>query len=94
MIGGFISAVMAGAWRVEAVPSIWARRFGPSTTKRFMWAFVGGAIAMYGARLANGCTSGNGISGGLQLALGGWTFLAVMFPVGALTAAIMFRGAK
>ena len=73
------------------MPSIWARRFGPSTTKRFVWAFVGGAIAMYGARLANGCTSGNGISGGLQLALSGWTFLAAMFVAGIATAFVMFR---
>jgi uncharacterized membrane protein YedE/YeeE len=46
---------------------------------------------MYGARMAGGCTSGNGISQGLQLALVGWTFLAVMFPVGMLTAWALFR---
>ena len=46
---------------------------------------------MYGARLANGCTSGNGISGGLQLALSGWVFLVVMFPAGILTAFLLFR---
>ena len=46
---------------------------------------------MYGARLANGCTSGNGISGGLQLALSGWVFLTVMFPTGILTAFLLFR---
>jgi uncharacterized membrane protein YedE/YeeE len=54
-------------------------------------AFVGGALVMYGARMAGGCTSGNGISQGLQLALVGWTFLAVMFPVGMLTAWALFR---
>ena len=46
---------------------------------------------MYGTRLANGCTSGNCISGGLQLALSGWVFLAVMFTTGTTTAFIMFR---
>lgn len=93
MLGGFLSAVMAGNWKVEQVPEVWAGRFGPSPMKRYAGAFIGGLIAMYGARLANGCTSGNGISGGLQLALSGWTFLLVMFASGIVTAQIMFRKA-
>ena len=90
LIGGFLSALTAGAWKLEAVPSVWAERFGPSALRRYAVAFLGGIIAMYGARLANGCTSGNGISGGLQLALSGWLFLAVMFPVGIVTAFALF----
>lgn len=94
MLGGFLSAVMAGQWRIEQVPAVWAERFGPSVAKRYAGAFLGGLIAMYGARLANGCTSGNGISGGLQLALSGWIFLAVMFASGILTAQLLFRTGK
>ncbi len=90
LLGGFLSALTAGAWKLEAVPSVWADRFGPSALKRYAVAFLGGIVAMYGARLANGCTSGNGISGGLQLALSGWLFLAVMFPVGIVTALALF----
>ena len=91
LLGGLGSALAAGTWRLETVPRIWAERFGPSAAKRYAVAFIGGIIAMYGARLANGCTSGNGISGGLQLALSGWVFLAVMFATGTITAFIMFR---
>ena len=91
LLGGLASALAAGTWRLETVPRIWAERFGPSAAKRYAVAFIGGIIAMYGARLANGCTSGNGISGGLQLALSGWVFLAVMFTTGTITAFIMFR---
>jgi uncharacterized membrane protein YedE/YeeE len=91
LLGGLVSALMAGNWRVETVPEVWRDRFGPSVTKRYVVAFLGGIIAMYGARLANGCTSGNGISGGLQLALSGWVFLAVMFATGTLTAFALFR---
>lgn len=90
LFGGFLSAVLAGTWKLEAVPSIWADRFGPSVMRRYVVAFLGGIVAMYGARLANGCTSGNGISGGLQLALSGWLFLAVMFPVGIVMAFALF----
>lgn len=91
MLGGLLSALTAGRWRLESVPAVWAERFGPSVVKRYLAAFAGGVIAMYGARLANGCTSGNGISGGLQLALSGWVFLAVMFPAGIVTARLLFR---
>lgn len=91
LLGGLVSALAAGKWRVETVPAVWAERFGPSPAKRYAVAFIGGIIAMYGARLANGCTSGNGISGGLQLALSGWVFLVVMFATGIITAMILFR---
>jgi uncharacterized membrane protein YedE/YeeE len=49
---------------------------------------------MYGARMAGGCTSGNGISQSLQLAVVGWTFLAVMFASGMITAAIVYGGSR
>jgi len=91
LLGGLGSALAAGTWRIETVPRVWAERFGPSPARRYGVAFIGGIIAMYGARLANGCTSGNGLSGGLQLALNGWVFLAVMFTTGTITALIMFR---
>ncbi|MGL4495322.1 MAG: YeeE/YedE thiosulfate transporter family protein [Beijerinckiaceae bacterium] len=94
ILGGFLSAMMAGGLRFETVPAVWAERFGPSPAKRYAGAFLGGIIAMYGARLANGCTSGNGISGGLQLAVSGWLFLAVMFIAGIITAQLMFAGRR
>jgi hypothetical protein len=93
-LGGLLSALLAGTWRVITVPSVFAERFGNSLAKSWGFAFVGGTIAMYGARLANGCTSGNGISGGLQLAVSGWVFLAAMFATGILTAMIMYRSAR
>ncbi|MGE0285012.1 MAG: YeeE/YedE thiosulfate transporter family protein [Bradyrhizobium sp.] len=90
-LGAFVSAVLSGTWRLELVPDVWKERFGPSVTKRFIAAFLGGAVIMYGARLAGGCTSGHGISGGLQLALSSWLFLGVMFATGLVVSALMFR---
>ena len=91
LLGGALSALTSGRWRVETVPTVWAARFGASPLRRYAGAFIGGVLVMFGARLANGCTSGNGISGGLQLALSGWVFLAVMFPAATLTAFALFR---
>jgi hypothetical protein len=93
-LGALASALASRTFRIETVPSVWRERFGASVTKRMIAAFIGGALAMYGARMAGGCTSGNGISQGLQLAVVGWTFLAVMFASGLLTTFIMFRPAR
>ena len=81
----------SGTWRLELVPEVWKERFGPSVARRFVAAFLGGVVIMYGARLAGGCTSGHGISGGLQLAVSSWLFPVVMFATGLLVSHLMFR---
>lgn len=89
-LGGFLSALLSGRFQAEIVPDVWRERFGPSVPKRMLAAFLGGSLAMFGARLADGCTSGNGISGSLQLAVGGWTFFLVLFAFGILTSLALF----
>jgi uncharacterized protein len=90
-LGSLLSVLASGTFRWEKVPATWAQQFGASTGKRFVAAFAGGVIIMFGARLAGGCTSGHGISGSLQLALSSWTFFVTMFASGALTAWLVFR---
>jgi uncharacterized membrane protein YedE/YeeE len=51
-------------------------------------------VIIYGARLADGCTSGHGISGSLQLAVSSWTFFLVLFAAGIATAWVLFRSPK
>lgn len=53
-IGSLIAASMSGSFKLQGVPSRWEQRFGPSKAKRGIVAFVGGIIAMFGARLADG----------------------------------------
>ena len=53
-LGSLISAVTSGSFRLQAVPDMWERRFGPSRAKRAAVAFIGAAVAMFGARLADG----------------------------------------
>lgn len=92
-LGGLLSALLAGL-RAEIVPAVWRERFGPSVGKRLLAAFLGGALVMFGARLADGCTSGNGISGSLQLAVGGWTFFLTLFAAGIVTSLVLFGTGK
>jgi uncharacterized protein len=73
------------------VPPLWRSRFGGSKLKRFAAAFLGGAIMVFGARIAGGCTSGHGISGTLQLSLQSWSFIILAF-VGAVATAMLIFG--
>lgn len=90
-LGALVSAVMSGSFKLESVPTIWRERFGSSVMKRMIAAFIGGVVILFGARLADGCTSGHGISGSLQLAVSSWTFFLVMFASGIVTAFLLFR---
>ena len=89
-VGAFIAARLARSRFREDVPDLWAQRFGSSKALRYAGAFLGGAILLFGARLAGGCTSGHGISGGLQLAVSSWTFIGSMFVAGIATAFALY----
>lgn len=89
-LGALLSALMSGSFKITTVPEVWRERFGPSVAKRMVAAFLGGIVILYGARLADGCTSGHGISGSLQLAVSSWTFFLVMFASGIATAFVLF----
>jgi len=90
VIGAFVSAWLGRSHEVERVPALWTSRFGDSKWLRYAAAFVGGVLVLLGARLAGGCTSGHGISGGLQLAVGSWVFFATFFAAGLATAFTLY----
>jgi hypothetical protein len=53
-MGSLISSTTSRSFRWKAVPDMWEDRFGPGKIKRAVVAFIGGMIAMFGARLADG----------------------------------------
>jgi len=89
-IGAFISSKMSGDRNAPTVPPLWHHRFGPSKAKRYAAAFIGGMSMIFGARLAQGCTSGHGISGILQLAASSWLFTVIFFVTGIAAAFLIF----
>lgn len=90
-IGAFISMKLSGASR-HAISPIWARALGsPSPMKRYAVAFFGGFIMLVGARIADGCTSGHGLSGMAQLSVGSTVAVAAMFAGGIATAMLLRR---
>lgn len=53
-LGALLAAKSSGSFRWQAVPDMWAARFGPGRLGRGLVAFAGGVVAMFGARLAGG----------------------------------------
>ena len=83
--GALLSGLLAGrvTGTVEKGPRI-------SVAARLGFAFVGGSLMAFGAGLARGCTSGQGLTGGSLLNLGSWAFMMSFFG-GAYAVAFFMR---
>lgn len=90
LVGALISSMTDRSFKAEGVPPVWEERFGPSVGKRAAGAFFGGIVAMVGARMADGCPSGHGLSGMMQLSVSAFVALAMFFGVGVLAAHIVY----
>jgi uncharacterized membrane protein YedE/YeeE len=90
-LGAYLSSRLSGATRKKISP-IWARALGsPSPGRRYAVAFAAGFLMLFGARIADGCTSGHGLSGIAQLAVGSTVAVAAMFAGGIGAAVLMLR---
>lgn len=89
--GALISMKLSGARR-QPISPIWARALGSaSPARRYALAFAAGFIMLLGARIADGCTTGHGLSGTAQLAVGSLVAVAAMFAGGIATAMLALR---
>jgi hypothetical protein len=88
--GSFLSSALAGTLELRLVPDLWLRSIGDFGFLRWLTALVGGAVMGFGARWADGCTSGHGISGSLQLIITSWVALLCFFAGGAVTALLFY----
>jgi len=90
-LGALMSARLSGARR-EPISPIWARALGSDAPgRRYSVAFAAGFLMLFGARIADGCTSGHGLSGVAQLAVGSTVAVAAMFAGGIATAMLVLR---
>ena len=94
IVGSFISASFSKTFEIVKVPPMWEEKFGNSFVKRGVAAFLGGAIALFGARLAGGCPSGHGLSGLSQLAVSGFIALTFFFLAGLITARLIYKNKR
>lgn len=84
-VGGFLSGILAHRVNVttERGPRI-------TVTGRLAYAFIGGTLMGFGAKLARGCTSGQALTGGALLNVGSWAFMMMVFG-GAYAVAYFIR---
>lgn len=92
-VGGFLSVMARGGLSAEErqMPALWRANFGDSPAKRYLTAFIGGFVVLYGARLAGGCTSGHMMSGMMQTSLSGYIFAAGAFGAAVPVSLMMFK---
>lgn len=93
MAGALVSSLMRGGNGAEEnkLPMIHYENFGDTPVKRYLIAFAGGFVVLYGARLAGGCTSGHMMSGMMQTALSGYIFAAGAFAAAVPVAIMTYR---
>jgi hypothetical protein len=92
--GALFSSLISRDVKAEVVPGVWKETVGTNAGLRLLFAFLGGIILMFGARMAGGCTSGHGLSGGLQLSVGSWTFMGAFFALGIVASLLLYRAKK
>ncbi len=73
-VGGGLGAFTGRRFKVETI-------YGPRFDQEYRWvmALAGGILSGYAAQVARGCTSGQAVTGGAQLALGSWVFMFSVF---------------
>ncbi len=90
-LSGLVISLIRKDFKTQLIYSGWSKTEGNSSVKRIIWAFVGGFILLFGARMAGGCTSGHVISGGMQVAASSLLFGAFVFAGLLLTGIFFYR---
>ncbi len=79
LLSGTVISFLRKEFKIRMIHDNWEKYKGNSFGKRAFWAFFGGFILIFGARMAGGCTSGHVISGGMQLAASSLAFALFVF---------------
>jgi uncharacterized membrane protein YedE/YeeE len=73
------------------IPEHHRRRFGETPAFRYLLAFIGGVLVLWGSRMAGGCTSGHMMSGMMQTAISGYLFAFAVFVVAVPVSIILYK---
>ena len=90
-LSGLIISIIRKDFKFVVTYENWIKFKGTDINNRIIWAFVGGFILIFGARMAGGCTSGHIVSGGMQLAISSLVFAVFVFIGLLLTGKMFYR---
>jgi len=82
-LAGVVISLIRKDFKLILIHDNWKKHKDNSSVSRIIWAFIGGFILLFGARMAGGCTSGHILSGGMQFAFSS-LFFAIFVFVGLL----------
>jgi uncharacterized protein len=91
VLGGFLSAVLAGGWTPTWSLGMFDTVIGFGPAGKLAWMFAGGLFIGFGTRLANGCTSGHGIFGLSNLELPSLAATLSFMAGGIVTTQLVYR---
>ena len=90
LLSGLVISLLRKEFKIRMIHDNWEKYKGNNYGKRTFWAFFGGFILIFGARMAGGCTSGHVISGGMQLAFSSLIFAFFVFAGLLLTGKLFY----
>ena len=91
---GLIFSLASREFRIVLIHEKWLKFKGSSPLRRIIWAFAGGFILIFGARMAGGCTSGHILSGGMQMAFSSLIFAVFVFAGLLATGQLFYLSGK
>ena len=91
VLSGLILSLIRGDFKLVLIYDNWKKYKGNSPVQRIVWAFTGGFILIFGARMAGGCTSGHILSGGMQLAVSSLVFAIFVFTGLLITGKFFYK---
>lgn len=91
LMGSLGAALIFGDFKWQTIPELWKKTRGTNKVGRMTMAFIGGIIALFGARLAGGCPSGQ-LSAMALLSVSGLLAMGMFFIVGIVVARLVYGG--
>lgn len=82
ILGGFLASITRNKTAANT-------QTPKTSTREYFRLFIGGFLVLFGARLADGCTSGHMMSGMMQTAVSGYGFAFAVFLIAVPTAMLL-----
>lgn len=92
--GGAIASLSSGSFAPTTSMGLFDARITSAFVPKAAAFVLGGVLLGFGARMANGCTSGHGIVGTALLARASWLATAVFMATGLVVTQLLLGGGR